>query len=149
MTNQTKGNLIGLAFVACIAAIGAGIIYVGVGKLGRSGQDAPGWVLVIAGGAFLFADASMSINAIGGSVFGATAGRDGALSADAPYGLRVAQIVLSFAILGMLATVATWVAFNPGEHSSSGQKFAFATAAIVGWLSLIAVGVWRIRRLAR
>ena len=46
MSDRAKGNLIGLAFVAVIAAIGVYILLAGLGRFGRSPNDAPGWVLI-------------------------------------------------------------------------------------------------------
>ncbi len=85
MTPQTKGHLIGALFVAAIAAIGIYILLAGLGQFGRGRGDAPGWVLIAAGAAFLLAAASTGLNTIGGLLFGAKADRHGKLSDDAPY----------------------------------------------------------------
>lgn len=149
MPDETKGNLIGLLFVALIAAIGVYIVYAGLGKFGRGPNDAPGWVLIAAGAAFLSAAASMGISAIGGIFFGVKAGRDGSLGDDAPHPLRAAQMILSLAVVALLATVATWVAFNPGEPGNSGRQFAFASGAVLIWTIFAGFAVWRLRKLFR
>jgi hypothetical protein len=148
MQDQTKGNLIGLLFVALVAAIGVYIIYIGLGKFGRGVNDAPGWVMVAAGAAFLFAAASMGLSAIGGIFFGASANRDGSLNESAPKAIRGAQMLLSLGVVAMLATVATWVAFNPGEASGTGSNVAFAAGAVLIWGALLGFAIWRIRRLS-
>lgn len=147
MSDKTKGNLVGLLFVAVVAGIGAYVVIVGLGKLGRSPSDAPGWVIVVAGMAFLFAAASMGLSAIGGIFFNATAGRDGSLSSDAPYGIRVAQILLSLCVIALLASVATWVALNPEEAAPVGRRIAFAVGAIAIWCMFAGFAFWRLRRL--
>lgn len=148
MSDQTKGNLIGLLFVAGIAAIGIYIVLAGLGKFGRGG-GAPGWVLVVAGAAFLFAAASMALSAIGGIFFGAKTGTDGSLTDDVPYGIRAAQILLSLGIVALLATVATWVALNPEASASQSSKIAFAAGAIILWVTLAGFAFWRLRKLRR
>jgi hypothetical protein len=149
MTPQTKGNILGILFVAAIAAIGVYIVLAGLGKFGRSTGDAPGWVLVVAGAAFLLAAGSMGLSAVGGIFFGAKAGADGSLSGEAPRAIRTAQIFLSLGIVAMLATVATWVALNPEGDASTGRKFAFAAGAVMTWSILIGCGIWRLRGLRR
>jgi hypothetical protein len=149
MTPQTRGNILGVLFVAAIAAIGIYIVLAGLGKFGRGAADAPGWVLIAAGAAFLFAAASMGLNAVGGIFFGATAGPDGRLSNDAPYAIRAAQILLSLGIVAMLATVATWVALNPEGDASTGRKVAFAAGAVMTWSILFGFAIWRLRGLRR
>jgi len=149
MTPETKGHLIGVLFVAGIAAIGIYIVLAGLGQFGRGRGDAPGWVLIAAGSAFLLAAASTGMNAVGWFLFGAKADRHGQLSDEAPYGIRAAQILLSLGIIAMLATVATWVAFNPGEGSSTGRRIAFGIGAIMTWTIFAGFAVWRLRGLRR
>lgn len=149
MTPQTKGNIIGVLFVAGIAAIGIYIVLAGLGKFGRGATDAPGWVLIAAGAAFLFAAASMGLSAVGGIVFGAKAGPDGNLADDAPHAVRATQIFLSLAVVAMLATVATWVALNPEGDASTGRKVAFAAGAIMVWGIFLGFAIWRVRGLRR
>jgi len=149
MPDETKGNLIGLLFVALIAAIGIYIVFAGLGQFGRSANAAPGWVLIAAGAAFLCAAASMGMSAIGGIFFGVKAGRDGSLGEDAPRALRAAQIILGLAIVALLATVATWVAFNPGEPGNTGRQFAFASGAVLVWAIFAGFAFWQLRRLFR
>jgi len=148
MSGQTKGNLAGLLFVALIAAIGVYIVYAGLGKLSRSANDAPGWVLVVAGGAFLFAAASMAMNAIGWFFFGAVAGRDGALTDAAPAALRLIQMLLSLGIVALLATVATWVALNPGEGSAV-RSTVFAIGAVMSWGIFAGFAILKLRKLRK
>jgi hypothetical protein len=145
MTDQAKGNLIGLLFVAFIAAIGAYIVYIGLGKLGRGANDAPGWVLVVAGAAFLFAAASKGLNIIGWFFFGARAGADGGLTDSAPYGLRAAQIALSLGVAVLLATVGIWVAFNPESASNPERRVAFAVGAFTIVVMIAGLGFWKLR----
>jgi hypothetical protein len=149
MPNESKGNFIGLLFVALIAAIGVYIVYAGLGKFGRGPNDAPGWVLIAAGAAFLFAAASMGISAVAYFTTGAKAGRDGSLGDDAPRPLRATQIILSLGVVALLATVATWVAFNPGEPGNTARSLAFASGAVLIWTMFAGFSVWRLRKLFR
>ena len=148
MRDQAKGNLIGLAFVAGVALIGIYILLAGLGTFGRGKGDAPGWVLVVAGAAFLFAAASIGLNAIGGIFFGARAKPDGSLSDDTPKALRIAQMFLSLGIVALLASVATWVAFNPGEGSAT-RSIVFAIGAVMTWGTFIGFAILGLRRLQR
>lgn len=148
MSDQTKGNLAGLLFVALIAAIGSYIVYAGLGKLGRSPNDAPGWVMVAAGGAFVFAAASLAMNAIGWFCFGAVAGRDGALNDSAPASLRLVQMLLSLGIVALLATVASWVALNPGEGSAA-RRVVFGLGAVMTWGIFFGAAIWKFRKLRK
>lgn len=147
MTPETKGNLIAILFIAAIAAIGAYVVLAGFGAFGRSRGDAPDWVIVIAGAAFLLAAGSMGLSAVGGMFFGAKAGRDGSLSEDAPYPLRVLQILMSLGIVALLAIIATWVAFNPGDAGSTGRRVAFAIGAVTIWMMFFGFAIWKLRRL--
>lgn len=149
MSDKTKGNLIGLLFVAVVAAIGTYVVIIGFGKLGRNPHDAPGWVILVAGAAFLSAAASMGISAIAYFTTGAKAGRDGSLGDDAPRPLRAAQIILSLGVVALLATVATWVAFNPGEPGNTARSLAFASGAVLIWTMFAGFSVWRLRKLFR
>ncbi len=149
MTPEAKGHLVGVLFIAAIAAIGLYVVLVGLGQFGRRGGDAPSWVLVAAGAGFLLAAGSFGLSAVGGILYGAKAGPDGRLSDDAPYALRAAQIILSLGVVGVLATVATWVALNPETGSSTGRKVAFAAGAVTVWAMFFGFAVWRLRRLRR
>ena len=99
--------------------------------------------------AFLLAAGSFGLSALGGILYGAKAGPDGSLSGDAPYAIRAAQILLSLGVVALLASVATWVAFNPEAGSSTGRKAAFAAGAVTIWLMFAGFAVFRIRQLRR
>lgn len=149
MSSQAKGHLIGVLFIAAIAAVGVYIVLAGLGRFGRSSGDAPGWVLVTAGAAFLAAAASFGLSAVGGALYGASARPDGSLSDEAPYGLRAAQIVISLGIVALLASVATWVALHPEPGSSTGRKVAFAAGAAGTWAMFLGFAWWRLSKLKR
>jgi hypothetical protein len=149
MSPEAKGHLIGLLFIAGIAAIGVYVVSIGLGQFGRRASDAPGWVLIAAGAGFLLAACSFALNVVGGIVFGAKVQPDGGLSGEAPHAIRTAQIILSLGVIVMLATVATWVALNPEAGSSTGRKVAFAAGAVTIWLMFAGFAVWRLRRLRR
>jgi len=149
MTPETKGNIIGLAFVAIIAAIGLYVVMTGLGRFGRSDGDAPSWVLIAAGSAFLLAASSMALSAIGGIVYGAKANPDGSLTDEAPYAVRALQILLSLGIVAMLVAVASWVALNPEEGSATGRRIALAAGAITVWAIFFGFVIWRLRGLRK
>jgi len=148
MNDQAKGNLIRSIFVALIAAIGIYIVLAGLGTFGRSARDAPGWVLVVAGTAFLFAAASMAIDVIGSFLLGASARKDGTLTDAAPAPFRLAQMLFSLAIVALLATVATWVAFD-ADDAGTVRKFAFGIGAALCWAIFAGAAIWKLRRLRK
>ncbi len=149
MSSQAKGHLIGVLFIAAIAAVGVYIVLAGLGRFGRSSGDAPGWVLVAAGAAFLAAAASFGLSAFGGALYGARARPDGSLSDEAPCGLRAAQIAIGLSIVALLASVATWVALHPEPGSSTGRKVVFAVGAAMVWAIFLGFAVLRLRHLRR
>lgn len=149
MRDETKGNLIGLLFVAVIAAIGIYVVLIGLGKLGRSPHGAPGWVIVVAGAAFLFAAASTGMNALAYFTTGAKAKADGSLDSTAPYPIRAIQLLLSLIVVALLATVATWVAFNPGDGPDNSRNVAFAVGAAIVWIIFLGFAWLALKRLAR
>jgi len=144
--DESRGHLIGLLFVALAAALGIYLLLAGLGTFGRGRNDAPGWVLIAAGGAFVFTALSMGLNAIGWYCFGAVAGKDGGLPDHAPYGLRLAQLLLGLGVVALMATVATWVAFNPGP-GGTGRGIVFAIGAGCAWLVFLALAFWKLRKL--
>ena len=135
------GRRIAYFFAALVAAIGGFLVLTGFELFGRSG-NAPGWVIMLGGLAFLSAAGSMALSIIGG----ATA-RDGSLPDSAPFALRLTQTLLSLGIMVLLSSVATWVAFNPGNAASMGHRLAFGAGAVLCWLISLGFTIRAIRRL--
>ena len=137
---------------AIVALAGLPMVLAGLGMLPPDPKSihAPLWVILCAGLAFMLAGATVALGAVG------NAEADGTLTADAPFGLRLAQYLMGLSIVGALALVESWVAFGPGERNfksaisflGMSQAFVademigralFGIAAVLFWVFLIAV----------
>jgi len=126
------------------AGIGLYFVLVGVGVLpvpgGPRNLNAPLWVVVCAGLAFLLGGLAVIVGAAGG------ANEKGTLPKNAPAWMKAAQQLLVIAIFGVLAAMGTWVAFGPGDRQFSGNvplfggigefvgRGVFGFGAVVMWL---------------
>jgi hypothetical protein len=121
---------VGLFFVA------AGVVPV-LGGLGlidlKPTEGTPGWMGVCAGLAFVLAGAAV----INGYAIGGGVGPDGNLLPGTPFGVLLAQHLLGLGIMGLMTTMAGWIAFGPGErHFSTTIALPFiATRSASGELS--------------
>jgi ABC-type transport system involved in multi-copper enzyme maturation permease subunit len=133
---------VALAFAAGFALLGLFVMLAGLGVFGRSRGDAPGWIVIVAGAAFVLAAASLALSAIGG----ATA-RNGALTGTAPFALRLLQTVLGLGLVALLAVTATWVALHPGDASGWDRRAAFSAGAAVTWIIFVGFALNGLRQL--
>jgi hypothetical protein len=126
------------------------------------GEGTPSWVGTCAGLMFIAAGVSVIIDyGIAGGV-----GPDGDLKPGTPFGIRVANLVLGLAIIGMMSAVFGWVAFGPGPRTFSSTlslpfmtkqwlsgeltgRIAFGIATVLMVLMWIACGVVGVKRLLR
>ena len=89
-------------------------------------------------------------------------GPDGDLPAGTPFGVRVVQYVLGVAIIAMLGSIASWVAFGSGSRHFSGSgpfitgavnealgRTAFGIGAILMWIFMAVMLVVSVKRLRR
>jgi hypothetical protein len=156
------------AFLVALVCLAAGCppILIALGIVpGELTPGTPAWVGVAAGLVFVGAGAAVIVGfAVAGS-----AGPDGDLPAGTPIGVRAAQYLLGFIIVGLLVAITTWVAFGSGKRhfsstvswpfgvqsvaSSERQgRIVFGAAAIamgVFWAALTVVNVRRLMRAAR
>jgi hypothetical protein len=114
----------GVMFIACaLVPVLAGVGILPVRQSTHS--DAPVWIAVSIGLAFLFAGAVLLSDAVAGGL-----GPDGQLRADAPRWIKRFQSVMGLAIAVTLATITSWVAFGPGErHFSASVSLPFIAAS--------------------
>jgi len=101
-------------------AMGTFVLLQALGTFGpaRLSDGTPPWVGVVAGLLFLLGGLAVIVgHGIAGGV-----GPDGDLPAGTPFGGRVVQYVLGVAIIAMLASIASWVAFGSGSRHFSRQR---------------------------
>lgn len=117
----------GAVFIACgLIPLLAGLGILPVRR--TTGTEAPGWIGVSIGLAFLFAGAVLLSDAVAGGL-----GPDGQLRDDAPQWVKRFQSVMGLAIAVTLATITSWVAFGPGErHFSMSVSLPFIAAGKAG-----------------
>lgn len=149
---------IGVLFIAC----GIPPILIGVGAIAPASTDAPGWVASAAGLMFACAGAAVIVDyGIGGGL-----GPDGDFKPGTPLSIRVANLALGLAIVGLMAAVFGWVAFGPGPRRftstitlpfmplrwRSGEwtgRAAFGAFSLLLVLMFVAGGISGVRRLRR
>ena len=130
-------------------ALGCAPILIGLGIVpGELTPGTPGWVGVAAGLMFVCAGAAVIVGyAVAGGV-----GPDGDLPAGTPLSVRMIQSLLGFCIVGLLESIAVWIAFGPGERHFSSTftwPFGVTTAAaseregrIVFGAGAVAIGIF-------
>lgn len=149
---------IGSLFIAC----GIVPILIGFGVIAPASQDAPRWVASAVGLMFACAGAAIVVD------YGIGGGLDpsGDFKPGAPLPLRIANLSLGLAIVGLMASVFGWVAFGPGPRQftstltlpfmplrwRSGEwtgRAAFGAASILLVVMFVACGVSGVRRMRR
>jgi hypothetical protein len=157
---SARGRLLfGLLFVA----VGAFIFLIGLGVVrpNPEGVHAPLWVIACAGLVFFMGGCAVMLGALAPG-----ADVNGQLGPWAPWTLRFLQYLFALIIIAALATVASWVAFGPGEREfsnsialpfwqskgASGEttgRIAFGVGAVMGWLIFLAMAVQGWRKLVK
>jgi len=109
------------------AAVALGLVCVALGLLivllsvgAGAALEAPRWVGVAAGLAFVLAGAAV----ITGFAVAGGAAADGDLPPGTPFGIRLTQYVLGLGIVGLMAAIVTWIAFGPGPRRFTGTGLA-------------------------
>jgi hypothetical protein len=147
--------IMGLAF----GGMGTLIVLLGLGVVGHPKPgDAPPWVIVCAGFAFILGGLAVIV----GYGVANGVGPDGDVAPGTPWPIRAVQYVLGLGVAVLLAVIATWVAFGPGpRHFSATGTFgrgpaseisgriAFGAGAVLLWLFTGIVSVMSVRRLRR
>lgn len=96
------------------AFIGVGLVTIWAG-LRQPASGVPSWVPVFAGLFFMAGGGAVIVN------FG-TEGRtgpDGQLLPNTPLGIRLANLALALAFVGLLCAIFAWIGFGPGERQFS------------------------------
>jgi hypothetical protein len=147
-----------------------GIVGIGVGMLPflalmgvlptapRSPNDAPDWIGILIGLAFLFAGIIVMIRSFAGT------DAEGNLISTAPRAVQLVNNGLGLLIVWALATIFTWIAIGPGERhftvSAGGfsgpagaggdivGRVMFGLGAILGWV-IVGVGGLHVMRRRR
>jgi hypothetical protein len=150
--------VMGSLFIAC----GIPAILIGLGVIAPAASDAPGWVATALGLMFSCAGAAIIVDyGIGGGL-----GPAGDFKPGTPLSIRVANLALGLAIVGLMASVFGWVAFGPGPRQftstltlpfmplrwRSGEwtgRAAFGAFSILLVVMFIACGVSGVQRLRR
>lgn len=127
-------------------AVGAPALLAGTGLIDAdfSGSITPRWVVASAGFMFVCGGLSLMLSAASKHV-----DETGALTAQAPFGLRALQFLISLAVPAMFALVLSWIAFGEGERPFA-VSLPFpglldqASAAIVGRIlyGAVAIVMW-------
>ena len=139
--------------VALVAAGGYFIlIALDVLPMPDGGADAPPFVIVLAGLAFVFAGCNLAIRARAGA-----RDADNELPASAPAWAKMSYRVIGIAITGALATIGTWIAIGSGPRPfevsgpiPAGEtlgRAVFALGAVIVWIYVIALTVGTVRKL--
>ena len=142
-----------LVLGALVIAMGAFVVLVASDALDMHYQrtaSAPPWIGMIGGLVFVLAGGALMIGARGAS--------DGKLPATAPWILRALQHAVILVLVGLMATIGTWVAFGPGERAFTMSGFGmtgddnlwlgramFGVGALITWTFFVAVA-WRAQR---
>jgi len=139
-----------------LLAVGIGLFYVlyGLGIFGpvahRNG-DEPAWLGLVAGLIFLVGGLAVAIQ----TLVKLSLSGDGTMVAAPPW-LKLINHVMAFVIVGLLALVATWVAFGPGQRhftgsgsifGETGGRIMFGAGAVIVWIVLLAIVISAVRRL--
>jgi|SRR5215472_3874560 len=138
-----------------LLAAGIGLFYVlyslGIfGPVAHRNGDAPGWLGLAAGLIFLLGGLAVAIQTLAKRSSG-----DGAMVAAPPW-LKLINHVMAFTIVGLLAVVASWVAFGPGQRhftgsgsvfGETGGRIMFGAGAVIVWIVLLAMAISAMRRL--
>jgi hypothetical protein len=153
-----KDKRINLAVGLFATVLGAFLLLIALGFVlpDTKMQDAERWAGGAAGAAFLFAGIVVILQTL--------AARpdtpEGELPPGTPMWIHVLNLVLILAIVAVLAGIATWVAFAPGERAFSGfmwfmpqrlgelaGRVVFGLAAVLTWFILLVIAVVGIKRL--
>jgi len=117
--------------------------------------DAPLWIAVVAGIAFVLGGISVAVGAIHG------VSETGDLPEDASWWMRLFYYLIGVAVAGALASIGTWVAFGAGPRTFSGTgmfmlslevnamigRIMFGIGAVLAWLITIVLAVSGARKL--
>ena len=153
-----------VAIGALFIASGVFPILVGGGTIPRGDADAPAWVIGAAGATFICAGLAVVLDyGIAGGV-----GPDNDLLPGTPTSVRVANLILGLAIVGLMAAIAGWIAFGPGPRHftttlivpfvpvprrwASGEwpgRVAFGVGSVLMAAMFVACAVSGVRRIAQ
>jgi hypothetical protein len=141
-------------------AMGTFVMLLALGTFGpaRLSDGTPPWVGVVGGLLFLLGGLAVIVgHGIAGGM-----GPDGDLRAGTPFFVRLVQYALGVVIIGMLASIASWVAFGSGSRHFNGRgpfisgavnealgRTLFGIGAVLTWVFMAVMLVVSIKRLRR
>jgi hypothetical protein len=146
-------------FLCGLAAIGVGLFLIlfglGVIPVKPRAGDAPLWIAVVAGLAFMLAGIAVAVGAIHG------VSETGELPEGTSRWKRLLQYLIGVIIAGALASIGSWVAFGPGPRSFGGTgmellspeanaltgRIVFGIGAALSWLITIVMAISGVRKL--
>ena len=106
----------GATVMGCVfIAVGLLTIWAGLRSPAAAADDVPSWVPLVGGLFFMAGGGAVIVN------FGAEGrlGPDGQLSPDTPLFVRMANVALGLAMVGLLGAIFAWIGFGPGDRSFS------------------------------
>ena len=134
----------------------AGLYFIGVAlgvlPMPDGGANAPAFVILLAGLAFLFAGCNIAIRARAGA-----RNQESELPANAPRWTQLSYRLFAIAVAGTLALIGTWIAIGSGPRhfnvsgpipaGESIGRAVFALGAVIVWIYVIALTVSTVRKL--
>jgi hypothetical protein len=153
--------LLGAVFI--LGGLAAMLVAAGVFRPNAaSAAEAPAWVMLAAGLAFIFCGATVIV----GFAVAGGAGPDGDLPPGTPPAVRFLHYSCGLGFIASLAAVFTWIAFGTGERHFSGAlalgplrrsaapsgsagRTLFGLGAMLLWIVLLGVAATAGRRLLR
>jgi hypothetical protein len=142
-------------FGLVFAALGVYFVLVGLGMLPPPGPtNAPAFIVVCAGAAFLFAGMTALVCARAGG-----ADQSGELQPDAPRWTQLSYRAAAIACVGSVAAIGTWIAIGSGprafsvsglvEMQTAGEmigRTVFALGSVIAWFYVVALTVTTVRK---
>jgi hypothetical protein len=155
MDSQAPAKKLTAVLALLIAAMGGSYILFATGIIAPGHQhltEGERWFTIAFGSTFLLGGTAVIIQLLAGG-FDATTGE---LPAAAPFWLRWIYRAMVVAIVMLMASMFSWVAFGPGERQftsslpftgETGGRIAFGIGALLMWLALAVIGFIKARRL--
>jgi hypothetical protein len=159
MENRQQPASPHINFLCGLAAIGMGLFLLlfglGIVPMKPRAGDAPLWIAIAAGIAFMLGGLSVAVGAIHG------VSETGDLPKDTGWWMRLFYYLIGVLVAGALASIGTWVAFGAGPRAFGGTgmfllslelnamigRIMFGIGAVLAWLITIVLAVSGARKL--
>jgi hypothetical protein len=155
MESQAPPKKLTVILALMVAAMGVFYILFATGIVAPDHQHLTAgerWFTIAFGAVFLLGGTAVIIQLLAGG-YDATTGE---LPAAAPFWLRWIYRAMVVAIVVLMASMFSWVAFGPGERQftsslpftgETGGRIAFGIGALLMWLALAVIGFIKARRM--